>query len=147
MIEEQAIVTEIEEDLAMIQMQRHSACSHCELSRGCGTGAIGRLLGHRSKPLTIRNRYNLKPGDSVVLGMPDEALLKASLLIYGLPLAGLIGGGLVAQWAFSESELYVFIFAVAGFIAGLTFSGLIAKSHFSQQFDPKILEAGGEPKA
>lgn len=146
MIEEQAIVTGLDGDRAMIQMQRHSACSHCELNSGCGTGAIGRLLGHRSKPLTIRNKHNLKTGDSVVLGMPDEAFLKASLLIYGLPLAGLIGGGLVAEWTFSASELYVFIFAVAGFIVGLTFSGLIAKSRFSQQFDPKILEAGSEPK-
>jgi len=146
MIEERAIVTGLDGDLAVIQMLRHSACNHCELNSGCGTGAIGRLLGHRSKPLTIRNKSNLRPGDRILLGMPDRAFLKASLLIYGLPLVGLIGGGLVAQWAFAGSEIHVFIFSVAGFIAGLSFSSLIAKNYFSQQFYPKILALDGEPK-
>jgi sigma-E factor negative regulatory protein RseC len=146
MIEEQAVVTGLDGDLAMIQMLRHSACSHCELNSGCGTGAIGRLLGHRSKPLTIRNESNLKPGDRILLGMPDRAFLRASLLIYGLPLAGLIGAGLVAEWAFAGSELHVFIFSAAGFIAVLSFSSFIAKNYFSQQFNPKILQLDGEPK-
>jgi len=145
MIEEQAIVSGLDGDLAIIRMQRQSACSHCELNKGCGTGAIGRLLGHRSKPLAIRNDYNLKAGDRVLLGMPDRAFLNASLLIYGLPLVALIGGGLMAQWAFAGSELSVFIFSTAGFFAGLWFSGQIAKNHFSQQFNPQILEVGSEP--
>ena len=145
MIEEQAIVTGLDGDLAMIQMQRHSACSHCELSKGCGTGAIGRMLGHRSKPLAIRNNFNLKVGDSVLLGLPDKAFLKASLLIYGLPLIALMGGGLLAQWAVAESELSVIIFSTVGFITALSLSGIIAKKYFSRQFDPHILEVGGEP--
>ncbi len=145
MIEEQAIVSGLDGDLAIIRMQRQSACSHCELNKGCGTGAIGRLLGHRSKPLAIRNDYDLKAGDRVLLGLPDRAFLNASLLIYGLPLVALIGGGLLAQWAFTGSELSVLIFSTAGFIAGLWFSGQIAKNHYSQQFNPQILEVGSEP--
>ncbi len=68
----------LEGDLAIIRMQRQSACSHCELNKGCGTGAIGRLLGHRSKPLAIRNDYDLKAGDRVLVGLPDRAFLNAS---------------------------------------------------------------------
>lgn len=146
MIEEKAIVTGVVDDLAMIQMQRQSACSHCELSRGCGTGALGRLLGHRSRPLTISNQYNLKPGDRVVLGMPDKALLNASLLIYGLPLLGIMAGGLLAQWLFGKSEMVIIILATTGFAAGLVYSAYIARSRFSGQFNPVILENNGEPK-
>jgi sigma-E factor negative regulatory protein RseC len=146
MIEEQAIVTGTDGDMAIIQMQRHNACSGCELNNGCGTGAIGRLLGHRSKPLSIRNRDNLKSGDRVVLGMPDKAFLKASLLIYGLPLAGLMSAGMISQWLFADSEIYVVIFSAVGFIAGLASSGQIAKKRFSRQFNPKILKVVGEPK-
>ena len=146
MIQERAIVIGIEGNLAIIQMQRESACCNCELNSGCGMGAIGRLLGHRRKPLTINNEYNLKAGDRVLLGLADHAFLKASLLIYGLPLVGLIGGGLLAQWVFSGSELHGFIFAVTGFIAGLWCSGLIAKINFSQSFNAKILDFGSEPK-
>jgi len=146
MIEEKAIVTGVVGDQAMIEVQRQSTCSHCELSRGCGTGAIGRLLVRRNKPLTISNKYNLKPGDRIVLGMPDKAFLKASLLIYGLPLLAMMAGGLLAQWLFGKSEMVTVILATTGFAAGLAFSANIAKRCFLPQFNPVILENNGEPK-
>jgi len=145
MVKEQAKVTGLDGNWALVQMQRQSACSHCELSNGCGTGAIGRLLGHRRKPVKIKNEHRLKPGDNVVLGLPEEALLKASLLIYGLPLLGLIGGGLLALWIIGESELFAFIFAAAGFATGLQMSARLARKNFSNQFSPKILQVRGEP--
>ena len=146
MIEEQAIVTGVDGDLAIVQMQRQSTCSHCELSSGCSTGAIGRLLGHHSKPLTISNKIHLKQGDRVLLGMPDSSFLKASLLIYGFPLVGLIVAGLLADRVFDNSEPYVFGFALAGFIGGLITSDLIASNYFSKQFNPEILRVDGELK-
>ena len=146
MIEEEAIVTALDGNLAIVQMQRQSTCSHCELSSGCGTGAIGRMLGHNSKPLTIRNDYELSPGDKVLLGMPERAFMKANLLIYGLPLAGLIGAGLLADWTFSKSELLVFSFSIAGFVAGLIISDRIASKQLSQYFAPIILQVNAELK-
>ena len=145
MIEEQAIVTGLDGNWAMVKMQRQSACSSCELSSGCGTGAIGRLLGHRSKPVMIKNQYQLKQGDSVVLGLPDDAFLKASLLIYGLPLLGLMVGGMLANLSFGESELLVIIFAAAGLVTGLQVSARLANKRYSNQFSPKILRVRGEP--
>jgi len=145
MIKEQAKVTGLDGHWALVQMQRQSACSHCELSNGCGTGAIGRLLGHRRKPVKIKNEHQLKPGDSVVLGLPEGAFLKASLLIYGLPLLGLIAGGMLALGITGESELYAFFLAAAGFVAGLHTSARLARKHYSNQFSPKILQVRGEP--
>jgi sigma-E factor negative regulatory protein RseC len=146
MIEEKAIVTGVVDDLAMIQMQRQSACSHCELSRGCGTGALGRLLGHRSRPLTISNKYSFKTGDRLVIGMPDKAFLNASLLIYGLPLLGMMAGGLLAQWLFGKSEMVTIILAISGFACALAYLAYIARGRFSRQFNPVILKYNGEPK-
>ena len=145
MIKEQATVTGIDGNWAVIQMQRQSVCSHCELNSGCGMGAIGRLLGHRSKPVMIKNEHKLKAGDSVVLGLPDRAFLKASLLIYGLPLLGLMASGLLARWIIGESELFVIVFALVGFVAGLQISAKIARNQYSNQFSPQILEVRGEP--
>ncbi len=145
MVKEQAKVTGLDGNWALVQMQRQSACSHCEVSNGCGTGAIGRLLGHRRKPVKIKNEYQLKPGDNVVLGLPEGAFLKASLLIYGLPLLGLIGGGMLALWITHESELFAIFFAAAGFVTGLQISAQLARKHYSSQFSPKILQVRGEP--
>jgi len=145
MIEEQAIVTQMRGNHVEIQMQRQSACSHCDLNQGCGTGAIGRLLGHRSKPLIIETSLPLKMGDRVLLGMPDSSFLKASLLIYGLPLFALVCSAIIGQWLFNGSEVLVLVSALAGFVAGLVFSAKKAKSRFSSEFSPRILQINSEP--
>ena len=145
MIEEQAIVIQTRGNHVEIQMQRQSACNHCDLNRGCGTGAIGRLLGHRSKPLIIETSLPLKMGDQVVLGMPDSSFLTASLLIYGLPLFTLVCSAMLGQLLFNGSEGLVLGFALAGFVAGLAFSAKKAKTRFSTEFSPRILQINSEP--
>jgi sigma-E factor negative regulatory protein RseC len=145
MMKEQAIVTGLDGHWAIVQMQRKNTCSHCELNKGCGTGAIGKLLGHRSKPIKIKNEYALAPGDSLELGLPDRVFLKASLLIYGLPLLGLIVAGMLSQVFFGESELLSLAFAAAGFMAGLQISASLAQNQYSDQLSPKVLQVRGEP--
>lgn len=150
MIREQATVISLTGDLAEVQMQRQSACSHCEMSRGCGTGAIGRLLGKRSKPVKIRFNQDLKPGDQVEIGLPDKAFLRAGLLIYGLPLLGLFLGlvlaGLIGSHIGASSDFIAFIFALAGLILGLFIAACIAKTKFADQLNPKILAVINEPE-
>ncbi|MDH5356175.1 MAG: SoxR reducing system RseC family protein, partial [Gammaproteobacteria bacterium] len=128
-----------------IQMLRQSACSHCELNQGCGTGAIGRLLGHRSKSLVIETTFDLEPGDRVILGMPDSSFLKASLLIYGLPLFSLMLSAIAGQWLFEGSEFKVLVLASLGFAGGFSVSARLARKNFASQFDPEILEINSEP--
>jgi sigma-E factor negative regulatory protein RseC len=152
MIKEQATVISITGDLAEVQMHRQSACSHCEMSRGCGTGAIGRLLGKRSKPVEIKVDQNLKPGDQVQIGLPDKAFLRAGLLIYGMPLLGLFIGLVLAELIGSNaashidasSDLIAFTLALTGLMLGLFSGASIAKTKFANQLNPKILAVTSE---
>lgn len=144
MIEEQAIVIGVQGQTIEIQMQRQSACSHCELAQGCGTGAIGRMLGHRSKPLLIKSTLNLMPGDRILLGMPDRSFLKASLLIYGLPLGLLVVAAVFVQMLSNGSEVLVPIAASAGFLLGLFISAKLAGQRYAGQFHPRILQINSE---
>lgn len=146
MIRETATVTRLEGSQAVIEMQRQDVCHQCELNKGCGTGAIGRLLGHRSRSLKITNERDLKPGDQVILGIQDRAYLNASLVIYGLPLIGLICGGLLSQWFFGESDVSALVGAAVGMTFCLIASNLIARYRFSRQFNPIILQIIAEPK-
>ena len=146
MITETATVTKIDGRQVEIEMQRQSVCGGCELNSGCGTGAIGRLLGRRNKPLKIFNQMKLMPGDQVVIGIRERAYLNASLIIYGLPLLGLIVGGLLSQWIFGESDLIALIGAAIGLSFSLIASAMAAKYRFSEQVNPKILQVIGEPK-
>ncbi len=145
MIEEQAIVVGVKGEQVEIQMQRQGSCNHCELNTGCGIGAIGRMLGHRNKPILIDNTLNMKPGDHILLGMPDRSFLKASLLLYGLPLGLLVVIAVVLEAVFEASEELVLTGAVAGFAGGLFIAARLARRHFSGQLNPRILQINSEP--
>ena len=71
-------------------------------------GAIGRLLGRRSRPLYFSSERPLVPGDRVRLGLSEGALLQSSLAVYGPPLLGMLGAGLVgAAFGFAETPLAI----------------------------------------
>ena len=145
MITEKATVVSLSGNRAEIEMHRQSACSHCELSGGCGTGAIGRLLGKRNKPVAIKTDQILKPGDRLELGLPEKAFLKANLLIYGLPLLGLFAGSGLAEFLLPDAELATFVLAVLGLVSGLAVSAGMASNQFASQFNPEIITINGAP--
>ena len=118
MITEQAVVTRRQGSQVEVRLLRESACGHCELSRGCGTGAIGRLLGNRSRPLVLESREALEPGDRLELGLSESVLVRASLVTYGLPLLGMIAAAMVAVSS-GFAEPFVVLFSIAGLYAGM----------------------------
>ena len=126
MLTESALVTRRDGNRVELELQRSSACDHCELNQGCGTGALGRLLGRRSRPLVIETDKDCKPGDEVVLALPETALVRAILLLYGLPLFGLILGGLLAAMI-TLPEWLVVSFALFGLFAGFKIAARTAQ--------------------
>ena len=125
MITEQAIVTRCDGRKVELELQRGSACGPCELNQSCGMGALGRLLGRRSKSLVIETDKDLKPGDRLQLGLSESALVRASLTVYGLPLLGMVVAGLIASLAV-ESEILIALAACAGFVAGFKFASYLS---------------------
>ncbi len=139
MITEQAIVTRCHGKRVDLQLQRQSACGHCEMSRGCGTGALGRLLGRRVKPIVMDNDHDLKIGDSVILELSERALVKMSLLIYGLPIAGMMLAGMLVNFLFVDSEGLVLLASAAGFFIGFKFSSRLVNSTATPQIAASIV--------
>jgi len=138
MLTEQAVVTRCENGRAEIKLQRASACGQCELNQGCGTGAIGRLLGNRSRPLVIETREPLKPGDNLELGLSESALVKASLTIYGLPLLCMVFAGLLAAML-ELSEIWVGLSSAGGFLAGFKLASHLTNKLDSDRITPYIV--------
>jgi len=145
MITEQAIVTRCNGKQVELELQRGSACAGCELSQGCGIGALGRLLGKRSKPLVIETDRDLKPGDRLQLGLSESALVKASLTIYGLPLLGMIAAGLLASFA-AVSETLVTLAAGVGFIGGFKLAVYLSRLLEHDRLTPYIVKIEVNPE-
>ena len=72
----------------------------------------------RAQHMTFRSQRPLNVGDRVVVAVPDRYLLLASLLVYGFPLAALLGGAL-AGFTASGSDLGAAVGAAAGAVSAV----------------------------
>lgn len=69
--------------------------------QGC-TGACLWYRVPRSEHLTLPANGALPVGAAVVVTLPDRYVLAGAVLLYGLPLAGLLAGGAVAASVFGS---------------------------------------------
>lgn len=148
MIEENAIVIGLEQNSAMLEIVRRTPCGLCGQTRGCGISLWGRLFGHRKNIFKAVNQINAKVGDSVIVGVDEQALLISSLTVYGIPLAAMLVGALLIGGIFSgnsnpaHADLYAVIGAIAGLVIGLLWlKGHAAGRSMDARYQPVILRA------
>ncbi len=114
MIEEIATVIKTEGETMSVEIQRQSSCGACSVKSGCGTNLIASLFGKRRAMLSLPNTIHARPGDRVVLGIRENDLVKGSIRLYLLPLAGLLLGALAGH-LLAGTEL----FSIAGGLLGM----------------------------
>ena len=144
MLEEYAIVTARQGDEATLEVERRTACGLCGQKRGCGNATWGKLLGHNSHHFIAQNTLNAQVGDSVVVGIEENAVLNTTFFLYGVPLLGLIIGTVVANAMFANQfyvmtgaalGLFVSFMWVKGHLTGRTNAG----KSYQQSYQAKIL--------
>jgi|TARA_B110000240_G_scaffold198109_1_gene256493 sigma-E factor negative regulatory protein RseC len=84
---------------------------------------------------------SLSVGDEVVLGIPQKAFIKASLLTFAMPLIVMLAFALLAQWG-ALSEPLTVVTALAGLGFGLLVLRWYSQSDAmlsSNQWQPVIL--------
>lgn len=122
MIEEQAVVVDVQGDKALLEVIRNKPCGLCGQTRGCGISIWGRLLGHRNSAFRADNQINARAGDNVIVGVEEKALLASSLAVYGVPLFMLLAGAVVGGLMLPEAvgaDARSFIGAAVGLVVGL----------------------------
>lgn len=87
MATEEGIVTSVSGATAWIKTKRSDACDHCSSKDSCKT-----LGGGGEMAVEVINRVGAKPGDHVVVNFKTSSLLKATFLIYVLPILCLMAG-------------------------------------------------------
>jgi sigma-E factor negative regulatory protein RseC len=104
MIEELAVVVKIENHQVWVEAGPNSACGGCVQKASCTTNAIGSVLKKRSVPVDCD--IQLKTGDQVMVAIDENLLLRASLLLYLVPLMALFTGAGIADWQLEDSAHY-----------------------------------------
>lgn len=120
MVEEEGRVVTVEQDAVWVETIRKSTCSSCSARNGCGQHLIEKYRSSKSHSY-IRatcspslSALSLRENDRVVIGIPEAALVQASLLVYLLPLVSMIG----SLWLASSLGLHDLVTALVA-LAGL----------------------------
>lgn len=103
---------------AVVGIDVAAACPRCAAGKGCGAGIFVDTGTRRHVEAAVRPGLQLRKGDLVEVALAPENLLRAALIVYGLPMAGAILAAAIA-YALGVSELFAAISALAGLGAGL----------------------------
>ncbi|NNJ94504.1 MAG: SoxR reducing system RseC family protein [Halobacteria archaeon] len=145
MLEESGHIVDVEGEFAWVESERQSTCGGCSARKGCGTGAIAKVLGRKRMRLRVVNRIDAAVGDHVVIGIAESGVVRGSLAVYAVPLAGLFGGAIAGQLAGgylagTATDLPAMAGATAGFVAGLAWLGRFSRAtRTDESYQPVLL--------
>ena len=134
--EEEGEVIALEGKQAKVRIKCSSACDSCSSHKTCG------LLGEGEMVLTALNSVGASKGERVRISLRVEGEVKASFILYIVPLAGLIAGALLGYHtqALGDKEISGAVFSLL-FVA-LTFIGIRYYAHIKysgdQSYNPII---------
>jgi len=125
MIEQDAEVIAVADGSALVEVQRQSSCSGCNVGDSCGTSVVAKLFSSgNATRLRVIDHIGLSPGERVVIGLRDRVLVRASLIAYLLPLLAVIVAAGVADQA-GASDTGSAIGALTGLALGLWLARII----------------------
>ncbi|MGR0280111.1 SoxR reducing system RseC family protein [Marinomonas dokdonensis] len=139
MIEESGTVLATEAGYAEVETIRTSSCTACRARHACGHHAIAQVSSTNRMRMKAIDPLQVSVGQKVIVGIPEDTLLQASMWMYMVPLLGLvIGAVLPSLWGGSAGIAVVL--SILGFIAGLAFAKHKAKLQATNpDFYPKVL--------
>lgn len=133
MIETPARVTRVEGATAWVRTESPSSCGACG-GKGCGNSLYARLLHPREPEYPVTNLISARPGQAVIVGVQDGAVLRAVWRGYLLPLVLLLLGAVLgAGWGDAG--------AVLGGLVGLALSVPLVRQRAGWT-QPEILRLG-----
>jgi sigma-E factor negative regulatory protein RseC len=135
MIETPARITRAEGNIAWVVSSAPTSCGACG-GKGCGNSLFARVLHAEEPEYRVDNSFGALPGESVVVGLPDGALLRAALTAYGAPLLLLFAGAGLGQQLAGE------LGAVLGGLFGLVLAALFLKRRRPSVDYPMVLRRG-----
>lgn len=121
--------------LTEVLTERKGACGGCQPSHGCGT-----CLTSSKIKAKVHNPVDAQPGDVVEIHMDNHAIYYSAIILYGLPLLGLLAGAIFGVGAskiwFENESLTAALFGLGGlgmglFLAVITGNSVYARRHFT----------------
>ncbi len=140
MMQEQAIVVEVNGQQVSVETDRQSSCGHCSAKNGCGSALLGKFFDRNKQHLIVETDLKLSVGDRILLGLDESALLRGSFIVYAIPLLMMLFLPIVIN-QFVISEIISILSAVVGFSIGIIYVkyfSVVARN--GDNFSPVVLK-------
>jgi len=137
MLLETGRIVAVEPQGLWVETLQRSACGSCQAQKGCGHSLLAKA-GARADYLWVlleaRDATHYCLGQEVQIGVPEELITRGSLLVYWVPLMGLLAATLFAhQQHWGEG-----VMALAALL-GLLLGGVIVRWHaYQTRFDSRL---------
>ncbi|UTF61424.1 SoxR reducing system RseC family protein [Gilvimarinus sp. DA14] len=120
MLVESGKIVAVEADGLWVETIVKSTCGSCAAQKGCGQSLMARFAGHTTfiwVSLGGRDAAHYQIGDSIELGVPEQVVANGSMLVYFVPLLGLLTAT-VGVHHLGAGEGLTTLAGLAGLIAG-----------------------------
>ena len=118
MITETGKVVALKGDRVWVQTIRASACQSCAARNGCGQKVLAAATGGRANQILVTNTINARVGDEVTIGIDEQALLGASLVVYAIPLILMVAASILGHHLSAGQDLAAMLSAAGGLALG-----------------------------
>ena len=148
MLEEAGSIVALDGNKAWVQTIRKSACSSCEAKSGCGQGVLASISDGKANQVLVDNTLNLNVGDEVLLGIPEDLLVRASFMVYFLPLIMMICAASATEKWLLMGDGWVALAGLLGLIVGFIMVNIYSRLYSGdQRFCPKMIRFIGSSKS
>ena len=86
MLQEQGVVVAVEPGAIWVETVRASTCGACKAKAGCGHHLINEQQSGQRARLRVPSQDSHQVGDTVNVALPEGALMRGALWVYGLSL-------------------------------------------------------------
>lgn len=129
-------VKEIKGNTVVVTMERQDMCGDCH--------ACEMISGKKACTLNCEAHINCEVGDQVEVTLTNEYFLKATYIVYGVPLLGFVAGlvigiGITTALSVSKGDLWISVCAILGAAAGVGYIKLRERKKAYQKFLPHII--------
>jgi sigma-E factor negative regulatory protein RseC len=145
MLTETGRVVGIGADGLWVQTVRRGTCGGCAAQRGCGHGLLYRSADGK------RGRIRVLPGDGsvehcriddhVLIGIPEEVIVRGSFIAYVVPLLAMLAGALATAYSLpGNGDLSAAVGAIGGLALGFVLTRWHSTRHHGDtEFQPVLL--------
>ena len=123
---------------AVVEVTAPLRCARCAAGKGCGAAIAAGDGSPRRVEVRLAPGLDVRAGDRVRIDLAPDDVLRASLIAYGLPLAGAVLGAAAAYLA-NAGDPGAALAALAGVCLGmLAARGRLRRPACSHRFTPVV---------